>query len=124
MVTCLFTRNVPAVARPGLVAVLLFPIALALRLWRDGTGFDAVLIHEPAGFWYGLLRKLRPSLPPMIAVCHNVESRHFSDLCGAAAVGAAFVPLGMRLKTPLFRLWQSDGAIRLADHVVCLSTVD
>jgi glycosyltransferase involved in cell wall biosynthesis len=122
--TSWFMGDFPKVARTGRLAVLLLPIALALRLRRDGARFDAVLIHEPTGFWYGLLRKCRPNLPPMILICHNVESRYFADLGRAAAAGAAILPLGMRLKTPIFRLWQSDGAIGLADHVVCLSTVD
>jgi glycosyltransferase involved in cell wall biosynthesis len=41
-----------------------------------------------------------------------------------AARGLAVVPWASRLKIPLFRTWQSDGAIRFADHTVCLSSID
>lgn len=119
-----FADDFPTVRRLGRLAVLLFPAALAARLWRVRSEFDAFVVHEPGGLWYGLLRRLFPSLPPMVVMCHNVESKYFGKLLQAAAVGLATVPPGMRLKTRLFRLWQSDGAIRLADHVLCLSTID
>jgi len=46
-------------------AVLLFPVALAWRIWRRRADFDAVVIHEPAGFWYGLMRRFaRPASHP------------------------------------------------------------
>jgi glycosyltransferase involved in cell wall biosynthesis len=57
-------------------------------------------------------------------MCHNVESRNFRDLLQAARHRLARVPASTRLKTPMFRLWQSDGAIRNADHVLCLSSLD
>lgn len=122
--TLWFADDFPLVKRAGRFSILLFPVALAFRIWRRRSQLDVVVVHEPAGLWYGLLRRLAPSLPPMTLMCHNVESRHFSDLLRAARCGCAEIPRGMRIKTPLFRLWQSDGAIRLADHVVCLSSVD
>jgi glycosyltransferase involved in cell wall biosynthesis len=57
-------------------------------------------------------------------MCHNVESKCYRELLSASKKGIADVPHGTRMKAPLFRLWQSDGSIKLADHVVCLSTVD
>lgn len=114
----------PVVRRTGRLSVLLYPPALAFRLWRSRGRFDAVVVHEPGGLWYGVLRRLATSLPPMTLVCHNVESRHFGQLLEARRRGLAVVPAGTRIKTPLLRLWQSDGAIRLADHVVCLSSLD
>ncbi|HEX7174733.1 MAG TPA: glycosyltransferase family 4 protein [Pyrinomonadaceae bacterium] len=110
--------------RFGRFAVLLFPAALAIRLWRRRKHFDAVVIHEPSGFWYGMLRSVVRSLPPMVSMCHNVESKNYELLLDADRRALAVVPRGTRVKAPLIRLWQSDGAIRLADHVVCLSDVD
>jgi glycosyltransferase involved in cell wall biosynthesis len=110
--------------RAGRLAVLLFPFALALRLWRRRRDFDAVVVHEPCGFWYGVLRRFVPTLPPLVLMCHNVESKHFAELLAATRRGQAAVSLATRIKTPLFRLWQSDNAIKLADEVVCLSSLD
>jgi glycosyltransferase involved in cell wall biosynthesis len=105
-------------------AVLLFPPVLAWRIWKRRGDFDVVVIHEPSGFWYGLMRRIGCHIPPMIAMCHNVESKHQRELVEYASHGLAVVPWASRLKVPLFRRWQSDGAIRLADHAICLSSVD
>src|SRR5262245_57578645 len=123
-VTLWFQEDFPRLRRSGRWAVILYPVALAARLWHCRFRFDVVVIHEPAGFWYGLLRRLSPSLPRMIAMCHNVESKHFQELARAASRGLADVSLGMRIRARLLRHWQSDGAIRMADHVVCLSSLD
>ena len=122
--TLWFADDFGPVTRLGRLSVLVFPVAFALRLVRARSDFDAVIVHEASGFWYGVLRRLFPQLPPMVAMCHNVESKHFRELLRAAEQGLASVPLTSRLKCPVFRLWQSDGAIRMADHVVCLSAVD
>src|SRR5262249_4311054 len=119
-----FEDDFPILKRTGRLSVLMFPFIVALRLLCQRSRFDVVVIHEPSGLWYGMLRRLLPSLPQMVAMCHNIESRHFGDLMKAASRGLATVPRGTRIKTPLFRLWQSDGTIRMADHVVCLSTID
>jgi glycosyltransferase involved in cell wall biosynthesis len=104
--------------------VLMYPLKLAQKIINQRDRFDVVVVHEPGGFWYGLARKLSPSLPPLIAMCHNVESKWFGQRVAAAERGLASVPWGTRVKTPLFRTWQTNGTIRLADHVVCLSTED
>lgn len=122
--TVWFADDFRAVKRTGRLSVLVFPVALAIRICNLRSRFDAVVIHEPSGLWYGLLRRLFPTLPPMIVMCHNVESKHFAELLHAASHGLATVPLATRIKAPLFRLWQTDGAIRMADHVVCLSAID
>src|SRR3954466_1314250 len=57
--------------------VLLYPVLLAVAIIRNRHLFDVVIVHEPGGFWYGVARKILPSLPPMIAMCHNVESKWF-----------------------------------------------
>ncbi|MCM3880900.1 MAG: glycosyltransferase family 4 protein [Vicinamibacterales bacterium] len=111
--------------RAGTAAsVLVYPLKLCQKIVRQRDRFDVVVVHEPGGFWYGLARKMSPALPPLVAMCHNVESKWFRQRVAAARHGLASVPLGTRVKTPLFRNWQTDGTIRLADHVVCLSSED
>jgi glycosyltransferase involved in cell wall biosynthesis len=122
--TLWFAEDFPLIRRTGRLSVVLFPVALAFRLWCARARFDAVVIHEPGGLWYGLLRRLMPWLPPMTLICHNVESKVFGEMIEAARRGCAVVSLGTRIKTPLFRQWQTNGAIRLADAVVCLSSFD
>jgi glycosyltransferase involved in cell wall biosynthesis len=119
-----FAGDFPRTSRTGRLSVLFFPFVLAARLWRHRGEFDAVVVHEPCGLWYGLLRRMLSRLPPLVVMCHNVESRHFAVMLLAARQGQAFISKGTRIKTPLLRLWQSDNAIRLADEVVCLSSVD
>lgn len=123
-VTLWFADDFPEIERMGRAAVLYFPVALARRLWEARRDFDVVVVHEPAGYWYGRLRRLSRSLPPMIAMSHGVESRRFDLLVDAARKGFAFVPRGTRVKTPLMRLWQSDGTLRTADGIICLSAFD
>jgi glycosyltransferase involved in cell wall biosynthesis len=123
-VTLWFGNEFPLFWRHRRLATLLYSLALALRLARSRHRFDVVVIHEPSGFWYGILRKVFSSLPPFVAMCHNVESKHYKELLAAEKKGLTNVPRGMRVKVPLFRLWQSDGALKLADHIVCLSKVD
>ena len=118
-------KHFPISTRVGRFALLTFPIELVFKVWRVRSKFDAVLVHEPGGFWYGVFRRLIPSaLPPMITVCHNVESRHFRQMVHFTDAGIADVKETSRVVAPLIRFWQTDGAIRLADHVVCLSKVD
>ena len=105
-------------------AVLLFPVKLAWLLWKKRADFDVVVIHEPSGFWYGLLRRLGAKVPPMIAMCHNVETKYHGEMRRFASRGLAVFAWGSRLRTPLLRSWQSNGAVRMADHVICLSSID
>ena len=119
-----FAGDFPRTAALGRLGVLAFPIALAARLVARRKSFDAVVVHEPSGFWYGLLRRLDRGLPPLIAMCHNVESHHFRTMVRYTRRGLAAVSPLTRWRAPLLRHWQSDGTIKLADHVLCLSTVD
>jgi glycosyltransferase involved in cell wall biosynthesis len=119
-----FADDFPRLRGTGTLAKILFPPVLAMRLVRLRRHFDALVVHEPSGFWYAWLRRYFNDLPPMVLMCHNVESKNLRDLKAAAADGFAHVPRTTRIKAPLFRLWQSDGAIRRADHVVCLSDSD
>lgn len=119
-----FADRFPRLQRSGRVSVLLFPLALALHLWRHRREFDVVVVHEPSGYWYGRLRRVLRSLPPMVAMSHGVESRRFQLLLDADRAGYASVSRAGRVKPRLMRLWQSDGTLRLADHVICLSSYD
>lgn len=123
-VTLWFEDDFPFHGRLGRVAVLTFPLALAWRIRRRRRAFDLVQVHEPSGYWISLLRRRSAAIPPVVAMCHNVESKVFRVLQRAAAARPAWVSRRSRLKPLLFRLWQSDGTIRRADHVVCLSSED
>jgi glycosyltransferase involved in cell wall biosynthesis len=120
-----FADDFPSLRKRWRWAALLFPVALAWRLWQRRTDFDVVVIHEPAGFWYGLMRRLGFKVPPMIAMCHNIESKHFEEMVefGARQLSSP-VPTSRRLKARMIRTWQSNGTIRLADQVICLSSID
>jgi glycosyltransferase involved in cell wall biosynthesis len=119
-----FANDFPFLWKNRRIAVLVFPIVLAFRLVRLRHCFDVVVIHEPSGFWYSFLRRYFSSLPPSVVMCHNVESKHFKEMLEASDKGLASISQGARIKVPLFRRWQSDGAIKVADHCVCLSSVD
>jgi glycosyltransferase involved in cell wall biosynthesis len=122
--TLWFAEDFPRVRRLRRLSVLVFPVVLAWTLWRERKQYDVVIVHEPSGFWYGLLRRAGCGVPPLIAMCHNVESKYFRELREARGRGLSDLSWWSYIKTPLFRLWQSDGAIRSADHVLCLSRID
>lgn len=119
-----FEEDFPAVRRLGRGAFPGYPVALAARIARRAASFDVVVIHEPAGLWYGLLRRARRSLPPVVVMCHNVEAKVFGVMRIAARRGLAELSGWSRWSTPHLRLPQSQGAVRLADQVVCLSRED
>ena len=123
-VTVWFGRDVVGTAPGTFGTIVAYPIQLARLIVARRHDFDAVIVHEPGGFWYGLARQVLSSLPPLIAMCHNVESKCFEQRLRGAHGGYSSVPWATRLKQPLFRNWQSNGTIRLADHVICLSTED
>src|SRR5262245_60258273 len=117
-----FEEQFPAIRATGRLAVLLFPLALAVRLLAPRSNYDLVLIHEPGGFWYGMAKRLFPRAPRLVAMCHNVESHVYHQMLDYSRRSLATVSPGTRVRSPLFRLWQSNGTIRLADGVVCLSS--
>lgn len=122
--TLWWSGDFPRVERAGRLAVLAAPAAVAARIAHHRDAFDAVVLHEPLAAWYGVWRRALPTLPPLVLMCHNVEGRAFAQLRRAAARGFAHVPRGTRIKTPLFRTWQSLAAIAAADQIVCLSSGD
>jgi glycosyltransferase involved in cell wall biosynthesis len=105
------------------LAVPLGPVAAQIGLWRSGERWDVAMLHEPVG-WMAAAFNRGPRRPAVVTMCHNVESHVFRQLRSAAREGLAAVPAASRLKAPLFRLWQTDLAIRLSNHVVCLSEID
>jgi len=119
-----FRERLPGAARAGRAAVLLHPVALATELLRARHDVDVGVLHEPSALWSAALRRAGKLLPPLVVMSHGVESHMYRLRLEAAARGLARVPRGTRLKAPLFRRWQTDGALRLADAVVCLSTSD
>ena len=68
-----FSGDFPRVRALGPFATLIMPAVLALRLVQRRADFDAVVLHEPLGLWYGLVRRFWKSLPPMIAMSHGVD---------------------------------------------------
>ena len=123
-VTCWWNNDFPRLRQGGRWAALGFPPVLAARLAAARGTFDVAVVHEPSGLAWAAARRLLPGLPPMVAMCHNVESKVHRVLVDAADAGLAQVPAGGRIKPRLIRTWQSDGAARLADHVACLSNED
>lgn len=123
-VTMWFQEMFPLVNKFKKISFLLFPLVLALRILIKHRSFDAVVIHEPSGMWYGMLRKIFRFLPPMIVMCHNVESHSTRSMLAAAERGYARLTLGMITRFTKIRIWQSNTSIRLADHVICLSNSD
>lgn len=119
-----FADRFPRLNRAGRLGTVLFPGALAAGVARAARRFDAIVVHEPAGVAYGMLRRLCPDLPPMVLMCHNVESKNFRVMQSAADRGWAEVGRKNRLMFQLLRRHLSDGAIRLADRVICLSRRD
>jgi glycosyltransferase involved in cell wall biosynthesis len=119
-----FADDFPRTRGFGRLAVLGFPVVLAAALVRRRKAFDVVVIHEPSGFWYGLMRKLWRSLPPIVVMSHGVETKLFRDIVRYGRAGLAAVPRSTRLKAPLLRFWQTDGTLRLGSQVICLSTFD
>jgi MMP alpha-(1->4)-mannosyltransferase len=108
----------------GRLGYLVFPVALAARIARRRRDFDAVVVHEPSGLWYGLLRRLWRGLPPLVAMSHGVEAKVFEVITIAARRGFAVQRSWAPWTAMLLRLPQSRGALRLADQVVCLSSED
>jgi glycosyltransferase involved in cell wall biosynthesis len=108
----------------GRFGFIFSPWLLGLELARRCDSFDVAVVHEPAGLGYAVLRNLAPSLPPLIVMCHNVESHVAKTMRRASRAGWTDVRLRNVLSQVFLRRPLTDGAIQLADHVVCLSQRD
>ena len=112
----------PLARAAGRLGYLVFPAVVAARLVRRRRAFDVVVLHEPSGLWYGLLRRAWRRLPLLVAMSHGVESKVFEVMGLAARRGFANRTPWAPWTALLLRLPQSRGALRLADRVVCLSS--
>ncbi len=119
-----FAGDFPKLARCGRLGRQGFPLALAQRIMAARRLFDVAIIHEPGAIGYGVLRWCARGLPGMVVLSHGVESRAFSQMLEAKRHGFAHVSTRNALRNLVVRRWQSNGALRLADHVVCVSSVD
>jgi len=122
IVDLMLAGDVPAAARAGRFARLLFPVAAARRIAereRRGTHYDAVVIHEPSAMAYAIARKWNPRLPPCVVMSHGVEQRGW-ELDSQKARHS----LKTRLVYPLTELFQANYSLRHADAVACLSSDD
>ncbi len=121
-VDLMLAEDVPAAARAGRLARLLFPVAAARRIAgseRRGTHYDAVVIHEPSAMAYALARKWNPRLPPCVVMSHGVEQRGW-ELDSERLRRS----LKTRIVYPLTELFQANYSLRHADAVACLSSDD
>src|SRR5437762_11164598 len=79
--TLWFDEQFSSVNGLGAVAsVFVKPVLVAARIARCASEFDVVLIHEPTGFWYSAMRRMSPELPPMVCMCHNIDSSSYKKL--------------------------------------------
>ncbi|HTK74721.1 MAG TPA: glycosyltransferase family 4 protein [Gemmataceae bacterium] len=119
-----FANDFPTVRRLGRLASLILPSALTAKLLASRSRFDAAIVHEPSAAVCACLRRLRFDLPPVVAMCHNVESHVFRTKKAASRRGFAELSAKSHFMHALVRRPLTDGAIRWADSVVCLSDVD
>jgi glycosyltransferase involved in cell wall biosynthesis len=102
-VTCLFREDIlPSSGSIGRFDSVYFSFRLARILRERKDEFDIAQIHAPAGFVYGLWRKLgkEPGLPPYVMMLHGIEERRIHAMTREAKKGRAWY---FRWKN---RVWQ------------------
>jgi glycosyltransferase involved in cell wall biosynthesis len=124
-VTCLFREEILGGRRGGRrFDTVTFAVKLATQLAKNGKTFDVVNIHAPAGFAYGVLRRLRSGsgLPPYVMFLHGIEERRNYAMRREARKGRAWF---FSLKN---RFWQHVYHMRLyrwsavsADHAIVIN---
>ncbi len=123
--TLWFRDDLPAMAWLGRADKYLTPFTVAWKIFRHRRVFDAVVVHEPSASVYALLRRvLGDHVPPVICMCHNVESHCFRTVAEATRYGYAATSSKNTMLFHLLNRWLSDVSIWCADKVVCLSTAD
>ncbi len=122
--TLWFAEDFPAALRAGRLAFVAAPVAVARRLVQERARFDVAVVHEACAHRYGAARRRDRTLPPLVTMCHNVESKVREVIGRAADRGLAVTTPWAGLSGRLLRAPRTDGAIRGADHVVCLSGED
>ncbi len=124
-VTLWFREDLPTLPLLGRVGKYFTPFGVAWKIFRNRKDFDGVVVHEPSASVYAILRRLLGRrLPPVICMCHNVESHCFRIIATATRNGFAATSLKNKILFHLFNRWLSDCSIWWSDRVVCLSTVD
>ncbi len=99
-------------------------VQLVFRSIRAGRNYDVVEIHEPSAAAYALARSVISCLPPLIVISYGIESR--AEPITIKYAHAKHLPMtwkqryGYRFTT----LWQSNFALRHADHMVVFNTED
>ena len=123
--TLWFRDDLPAMSWLGRMDKYFTPFAVAWNMYRHRREFDAAVVHEPSASIYALLRHLLGDrLPPVICMCHNVESHCFRTIATATRRGYAATRTKNTVLFHLLNRWLSDVSIWVSDKVVCLSTVD
>lgn len=113
---------VPSRARRFMVPLRIVQIVHQLR--RAGKSYDAVEIHEPSAAAYALARRFDRSLPPLVTISHGVEARCRRMMIDYLSRKGHRIFPKQRYGYYLTTLWQSNFALRHADHVVVLNTED
>ena len=84
---------------------------------------DLVEIHEPLGAWYAHGRKKNRKLPPVILTVYGLESRALKSRIEVAKRLGKPVGILSKLGARIVA-WQSNYALRHADHVLVETTED
>ena len=91
-VTCWFSEDVLAQPAPWRrFEALYFAYRLARKISKERNNFDVVKIHAPAGFAYGLMRRIQRNakLPPYVMLLHGIEERRNHAMLREAKKGRA-----------------------------------
>lgn len=121
----LCAEDVSALAR-GSLGPVVFPWAILAEVRaarRTGRPYDVVNVHEPSGAVVSVLRAGRNS-PYVTVTSHGLERRAWELAKEEARLGRKGPTLKTRIIHPLTTVWQSDVALRNADHVFCLNLED
>ncbi|HKW88719.1 MAG TPA: glycosyltransferase family 4 protein [Candidatus Acidoferrales bacterium] len=103
---------------------LRFAIRLSNHIRKHKTRFDAVNLHAPTGFVYGVFRRLMHShsLPPYVMTLHGLEERRVHVMAREARKGKAFhFSLKNRLWHRAFHRPRFYFSIKTADRTHCYS---
>jgi glycosyltransferase involved in cell wall biosynthesis len=104
--------------QPGRFAELVFSRRLARYIVRNAERFSVVHIDAPAGFIYGLRRRITsaPSWPPYVMILHGLEERRIHVMGREVRRGRAwhFAPRN-RLWHRVYHQPRFSGSIRTAD---------
>ncbi|RPI57162.1 MAG: glycosyltransferase family 1 protein [Acidobacteria bacterium] len=90
---------------------------------RNGRPYDIVNVHEPHAFPITVLRAAAGE-PSVVITSHGLEHRAWGLVKEEARLSRQPVALKTRLTYPPTSLWPTGIALRMADHVFCLSADD